>query len=121
MSANLIIVGINRKFNCGGKRDPLPYLSREAVILKMNWVHGETVMRTANGKDRVEPGGHESAGIGVVVRCVSAPDVESRIDRAMSILMAAAEEYAKLSREVTNPEEDPPHETRTDDMGRDKG
>jgi len=78
-------------------------------------------MRMANGKDKPERGEHEFAGMGVVLRCVSAPDVESRIDRAMSILLAAAEEYAKLSREVANSEEDPPRETRADGMGRDKG
>jgi hypothetical protein len=87
----------------------------------MNWLHCETVMRKANGTDKVEPGEHEFAGIGVLVRCVSAPDAESRIDRAMSILLAAAEEYAKLSREVTNPEEDAARETRADDVGRNKG
>jgi site-specific recombinase len=78
-------------------------------------------MRTSNGKDKVKPGEQKFAGIGVLVRCVSAPDVESRIDRAMSILLTAAEEYAKLSREVTNPEEDAARETRADDVGRNKG
>ena len=72
-------------------------------------------MRTASGKDKAERGEHECAGIGVVLRCVSAPDAESRIDRAMSILLTAAEEYAKLSREVANPKEDPPREMRAQD------
>ena len=57
----------------------------------------------------------------VGIQYAPTPDAGSRIGRAISILLAAAEEYAKLSKEIANPEEDPPRQTHADDVGRDEG
>ena len=78
-------------------------------------------MRTPNTKDKVDRKERKSIGLSTVVRYVSAPDTGSRIDRAISILLAAAEEYAKPSKEIANPEEDPPCQTRADDVGKNEG
>ncbi len=100
-----------------GEESPLTHLSRESVVLKMNGLHCEAVVRTPNAKDKVGHREHKFTRLSVVVRCVSAPDAESRIDRATSILLAAAEECAKPSKKIMNPEEDPPRKTHTDDVG----
>lgn len=78
-------------------------------------------MRTPNAKDKVDRRERKSTGLSKLVRYVSAPDAGIRIDRVITILLAAAEEYAKLSEEITNPEEDPPHQTHADDVGRNEG
>lgn len=78
-------------------------------------------MKTPNAKDKVDRRGRKSTGLGVVVHHVSVPDAGSRIDRAISILMVAAEEYTKLSREITNPEEDPPRQTYAHGVGKNEG
>lgn len=78
-------------------------------------------MRTPNAENKVDRGERKSRGLSVVVRYVSSPDAGSRIDRAISILMAAAEKYAKLSKEITNPEEDTPRQTHADGVGRNEG
>lgn len=78
-------------------------------------------MRTPNAKDKVDRRERKSTELSMVVRYVSTPDAGSRIGRAISILLAAAEEYAKLSKEIANPEEDPPRQTHADDEGRNEG
>ena len=104
-----------------GRRDPLRHLSREAVVPKMNGVHCEAEVRAPNAKDKVDRREREFTGLSMVVRYVSAPDAEIRIDRAITILLAAVEEYAKLSKEIANPEEDPPRQKHADDVGRIEG
>jgi hypothetical protein len=61
------------------------------------------------------------APIRVQIRSLPTPDAVSRIDRAINILLAAAEEYAKLSKEIANPEEDPPYQTHADNVSRNEG
>ncbi len=78
-------------------------------------------MRTPNAKDKVDRRERKSTGLSMVVRYVSAPDAGSRIGRAISILLAAAEEYAKVSKEIANPEEGLPRQTHADDVGRNEG
>jgi hypothetical protein len=78
-------------------------------------------VRTPNAKDKVDRKKRKSTELSVVFRYVSAPDAGSRIDRAISILLAAAEEYAKLSKEIANPEEDPPCQTHADNVSRNEG
>jgi hypothetical protein len=78
-------------------------------------------VRTPNTKDKVDRKERKSIGLSTVVRYVSAPDTGSRIDRAINILLAAAEEYAKLSKEIANHEEDPPCQTHADNVSRNEG
>ena len=78
-------------------------------------------MRTPNAKDKVDRRERKSTELSVVVRYVSAPDAGSRIDRAIDILLATAEEYAKLSKEIANPEENPPCQTHANNVSRNEG
>jgi hypothetical protein len=61
------------------------------------------------------------ARLRVQIRSLPTPDAGSRIDRAINILLAAAEEYAKLSKEIANPEEDPPCQTHANNVSRNEG
>jgi hypothetical protein len=61
------------------------------------------------------------ARLRVQIRSLPTPDTGSRIDRAINILLAAAEEYTKLSKEIANPEEDPPCQTHVYDVSRNEG
>ncbi len=72
-------------------------------------------MGKSRAKDNTEHEHGDITRFNVIVRCVSAPDAEIRIDRAIIILLAAAAEAAMRSNEITNPEEDSPCETHTND------
>ena len=74
-------------------------------------------MGKPNAKDNIDHKHGKFARLSVIVRCVSAPDAETRIDRAMNILLAAAEGAAMMPNEVTDHEEDSPCEKNADDVG----
>lgn len=87
----------------------------------MNGLHCEMVVETPNAKGNVDNRERKFTKLNVVVHYVPAPDAESRIGRAIHILLAAAEQHCPSVKGSTNHEEDADRQTNTDDVGTDEG